>query len=651
MASSKKNKNTTPQDQALAAKRVAFVKSKPDLAPVEARTRFFVQTRAAELQAKGVEVTKERRQQLRQKFASGDVQRQGFYTPADIARASAAKSSIKSDSKSGSGQNLDDYKQSTGGDQAVRVGRAATQPAPKGNPLGVSNRFAGAVKNPAKDFSNSILGGAIKGAYKMAAESAESFNATFINPTINLAGKAIGKKPNLRQAGPKEAVFNTAMLALDIASAGQSRTAAAALGPVTREALAVRAAQKAPGFVESAVAYGSNKAGQVFGKSFPGGKVVARAENLATKVESAAKTTAPTKSAPKLKASTPAKSSTPKAGVKAAGSPDLAGYSKMKDIDIDLKFGNAAEKTAAKKADAALKAPKPKATPKAKPAVAPKATPKAKVANVEKGINDLVNSPEGVKVNLGIKADPALFKTPKPKAAPKAKQPTALSDLLSGPKPAAKPKATPKPKATAKPAATAKPKAAPKEINRFADAWDDTPVDMSKVKFEEFAIDSAKPYGTAKRSGKAAPAPKVEAPKPAATPKPKAKTTKPKANAKAAFNTSVENVKSAKSAPKTKLTFKSQAEYNQFLSTGGKERLRQMSPDVRRAFENVNEDWIKGASATRKASQTQAESRAARAVKQNQRYQKARPALQAKFNQALLNRQQRQLLAKIAPKK
>jgi hypothetical protein len=117
MASSKKNKNTTPQDQALAAKRVAFVKSKPDLAPAEARTRFFVQTRAAELQAKGVEVTKQKRQELRQKFASGGVQRQGFYTPADIARA-AARNTVTgggatggSDSSSvGSGQNLGDYK-------------------------------------------------------------------------------------------------------------------------------------------------------------------------------------------------------------------------------------------------------------------------------------------------------------------------------------------------------------------------------------------------------------------------------------------------------------------------------------------------------------------------------------------------------------
>jgi len=81
MASSKKNK--TPQDQAIAAKRVEFVKANPNLDPAEARKRFFVQTRAAELQAKGVEVTKQKRQELRQKFASGGVQRQGFYTPGD----------------------------------------------------------------------------------------------------------------------------------------------------------------------------------------------------------------------------------------------------------------------------------------------------------------------------------------------------------------------------------------------------------------------------------------------------------------------------------------------------------------------------------------------------------------------------------------
>ena len=84
-------KAKTPQEQALIKKRVEFVQSKPDVPKAQARQQFFVQTRAAELQAKGVEVTKEKRAQLRQKFQSGDVKRSGFYTDADRARIAAGK--------------------------------------------------------------------------------------------------------------------------------------------------------------------------------------------------------------------------------------------------------------------------------------------------------------------------------------------------------------------------------------------------------------------------------------------------------------------------------------------------------------------------------------------------------------------------------
>lgn len=84
-------KAKTPQEQALIKKRVEFVQSKPDVPKAQARQQFFVQTRAAELQAKGVEVTKEKRAQLRQKFQSGEVKRSGFYTDADRARIAAIK--------------------------------------------------------------------------------------------------------------------------------------------------------------------------------------------------------------------------------------------------------------------------------------------------------------------------------------------------------------------------------------------------------------------------------------------------------------------------------------------------------------------------------------------------------------------------------
>jgi hypothetical protein len=84
-------KAKTPQEQALIKKRVEFVQSKPNIPKAQARQQFFVQTRAAELQAKGVEVTKEKRAQLRQKFQSGEVKRSGFYTDADRASFTTGK--------------------------------------------------------------------------------------------------------------------------------------------------------------------------------------------------------------------------------------------------------------------------------------------------------------------------------------------------------------------------------------------------------------------------------------------------------------------------------------------------------------------------------------------------------------------------------
>ena len=70
------------------AERVAFVKSKPELAPEVARQRFYVQTRANELEAAGKDVD---RAALRAKFQSGGVTREGFYTPGDISRFSASQ--------------------------------------------------------------------------------------------------------------------------------------------------------------------------------------------------------------------------------------------------------------------------------------------------------------------------------------------------------------------------------------------------------------------------------------------------------------------------------------------------------------------------------------------------------------------------------
>ena len=69
--------------------RVAFVQAHPNLAPEQARQQFYVKTRTEELSAAGKSVDK---QALRDKFQSGQVSREGFYTPGDIARFNTSSS-------------------------------------------------------------------------------------------------------------------------------------------------------------------------------------------------------------------------------------------------------------------------------------------------------------------------------------------------------------------------------------------------------------------------------------------------------------------------------------------------------------------------------------------------------------------------------
>jgi hypothetical protein len=67
------------------ADRKAFVKDKvasKGITAKQARQRFYVQTRMAEMKAKGKTVTPEMRKQLQQKFQSGNVARKGFAAPA-----------------------------------------------------------------------------------------------------------------------------------------------------------------------------------------------------------------------------------------------------------------------------------------------------------------------------------------------------------------------------------------------------------------------------------------------------------------------------------------------------------------------------------------------------------------------------------------
>ncbi len=97
MAKGKKQEDPNKVAQRKQA-RVEFVKSNPELTPEIARQRFYVQTRAAELAAAGKDVD---RAALREKFQTGQVTREGFYTPADVNRFNASRNTESlGDSKS-----------------------------------------------------------------------------------------------------------------------------------------------------------------------------------------------------------------------------------------------------------------------------------------------------------------------------------------------------------------------------------------------------------------------------------------------------------------------------------------------------------------------------------------------------------------------
>jgi hypothetical protein len=90
---------TKKQNPAVAkriADRKAFVKDKvasKGITPKQARQRFYVQSRMAEMKAAGKTVGPEQRKQLQQKFQSGNVARKGFAAPAKKAGSTTSTTS------------------------------------------------------------------------------------------------------------------------------------------------------------------------------------------------------------------------------------------------------------------------------------------------------------------------------------------------------------------------------------------------------------------------------------------------------------------------------------------------------------------------------------------------------------------------------
>ena len=422
-------KAKTPQEQALIKKRVEFVQSKPNIPKAQARQQFFVQTRAAELQAKGVEVTKQKRQELRQKFQSGEVKRSGFYTDTDRARFATGRSGQGGTSTVNTGQNLAEYKM-LGKENTARRPVAAKQSSN-------GNFFSGAAnlaKRGLEDVANAPL---IKFATRQVNSGLESTAATFINPSINLIGEGLNKlafkkdgqkggdyNPNLRVAGKMEAATNTVMAVADIFTAGATRSLRIAnptfLTPPAKTSLMSRINTKIDNLDNALNARTqASKASKV--------KVPPAAATKTT-----TRPTGPVTSGTKKSSIPgPGPKTRPLAGTgpkNAAGKP----YRSLKEIDIDIKVGNAAEKTAGQKASVGLKKPAAKKTQAQMQKEADDA--------VSGGLSKVMNEAPATK-GPDMNSSSLTFVEPKPASVAKpaaAKAPRANTRKPSGPRPAPK---------------------------------------------------------------------------------------------------------------------------------------------------------------------------------------------------------------------
>lgn len=193
-----KKKNFTPQEQERIRKRIEFVQANPELAPAEARKRFFVQTRVQELSAAGKPVD---RKKLRQQYTSGNVKRKGFYTEGDLQKIAAQKaaSSSSTTSTTTSSTSTSPKKSNIAGP----IVRAGVGQAPKNlaqvkkedpNQLaediaymrkgGVYKTALGQIK---PDGSMTPLGGFFAKIGEMTVGAVESASASFVNPLRNTA--------------------------------------------------------------------------------------------------------------------------------------------------------------------------------------------------------------------------------------------------------------------------------------------------------------------------------------------------------------------------------------------------------------------------------------------------------------------------------
>lgn len=193
-------KPKSPQVQQRINQRVAFVKSKPNLDPYEARKRFFVQTRVKELEAAGKPVD---RKALRQQFDTGKVKREGFYTPADMRKF--AKGGTGGGGKSGAGGSngaKGGINKAIKGDESVRPGRLGSiKPTPS------SNVPTGAKKNKGMSGAQKVGIGIAAYTVVQGLKAWDSAKSSVVQNTFALGpGQMPSQSSNVLPGGPRIAL-------------------------------------------------------------------------------------------------------------------------------------------------------------------------------------------------------------------------------------------------------------------------------------------------------------------------------------------------------------------------------------------------------------------------------------------------------------
>lgn len=563
MASKKNNPNV----QKRIAERKAFVAARPDLSKEVARKRFYVQTRAKELEAAGKTVD---RAALRKKFETGTIKRAGFQTQQDIQKA-ANRRSLADSSNSAPLPGPPSTPRTPS--PMTRTKAATTRPdmmamrrkpianfktgavTPSGNKSNTGSKTTDALAN-AIDSSVKAIGGLFgrnggisklnRAVGKELYGMAESTQATFIAPAWNQSVGRIDKRLKVREATPTEAAITTAVTIGSLAAPGGGTVA----GSVARRALG----KFAGGRTSRAASAVANEARLMLTKT--GGLK----PPAPTPVRTAARPTAPGKNF-SASVARPKVNATPRPSVK-PGEVGGVRISSPKPVKAPVKKA----------------APKPvKAAPAKKAVPAKKAAPKQKVVDLGE---------EGYGPGKTWQDEKARLKPKKQQSA----------------KPSIKPK-----KAPAKKAAPTKKSAAKTKMTQ-----------QEKIDYAK-SPQMGKDLETMTK-GRVKQVPKESAPVKAPATKSVPKTSTGRTSTSPAAGRRVEGVP----------TFKTQAEYNKFMDTGGKEALRRMSTGQQLSFEQANRAFVIGRS---RARQAQVASRVSAAEK--------RAAVVARRNKMLLERMAR----------